>query len=191
VGIVKARSFDDRLDDGWLPCPWAVTQRPATSSARGSGAACAKRWPTGLVAASSDVNRSTLVAPRKRTVGQWRTTWLQEDQRPWVRAVTCDSYAMLVRRHRIPPRGHLPRKDVRPEHGQRRDNEKMQSGRTDGRGGLSGRAVRYLHAVLHGALQHALTKQRVVRKVTEAARRGHASHPPADPATGRSTPHRH
>ena len=125
-----------------------------------------------LAAASSDLNRGTFVAPRKLTVGQWLTTWLQEYKRPWVSAVTFDSYEMLVRRHLIPTLGHLPLKDLRPEHVQRLYNEKMQSGRTDGRGGLSVRAVRYLHTVLHGALQQALKNQLIVAKyATEAARR--------------------
>jgi hypothetical protein len=86
-------------------------------------------------AASSDLNRGTFVAPRKLTVGQWLTTWLQEYTRPWVGAVTYDSSETLVRRHLMPSLGHLPLKDLRPEHVQRLYNEKMPSGRTDGRGG--------------------------------------------------------
>jgi integrase len=78
-----------------------------------------------LAAASSDLNRGTFVAPRKLTVGQWLTTWPQEYKRPWVSAVSFDSYEMLVRRHLIPTLGHLPLKDLRPEHVQRQYNEKM------------------------------------------------------------------
>jgi integrase len=123
-----------------------------------------------LAAASSDLNRGTFVAPRKLTVGQWLTTWLQEYKRPSVSAVTFDSYEILVCRHLIPTLGHIPLKDLRPEHVQQLYNEKWKQADRRPRG-LWVRAVRYLHAVLHGALQQALKNQLRVRNVTEAAKR--------------------
>jgi integrase len=162
-----------RQKDGRWVAAMTVGRHPETGKLTRTWFYCRTRQEVAdrLAAASSDLDRGTFVAPRKLTVGQWLTTWLQGYKRPWVSAVTFDSYEMLVRRHLIPTLGHIPLKDLRPEHVQQLYNEKLKAGRTDGRGGLSVQAVRYLHAVLHGALQQALKNQLVVRNVTEAARR--------------------
>jgi integrase len=47
-------------------------------------------------------------------------------------------------------------------------NEKFKKGRLDGEGGLSARYVRYIHNIIHGALDQALKNQLVVRNVSDA-----------------------
>jgi Phage integrase, N-terminal SAM-like domain len=115
-----------------------------------------------LANALSDMNRGTFVAQQKLTVGQWLDTWLQEYKRPKVRPLTFDSYKHIVRCHLIPALGHLPMKELRPEHVQRAYNERRQAGMSDG-------SIRVMHALLHGALRQAMKNQLVLRNVTEAA----------------------
>jgi integrase len=111
--------------------------------------------------ALSDLQRGTFVAPHKLTVGQWLETWLREYKRPKVRPLTFDNYERIVRCHLIPALGHLPLKELRPEHVQRAYNEQHQAG-------LSVGSIRVIHAVLRSALKQAMKHQLVLRNVTEA-----------------------
>jgi integrase len=114
-----------------------------------------------LARALSDLKRGTFVAPHKLTTGAWLDTWLQEYKRPAVRPLTFDSYESLVRCHLKPAIGHITLQDLRPEHLQRLYNERLKAG-------LSPRSVRYIHAVIHGAIEQAIKHQLVVRNVSEA-----------------------
>ena len=115
-----------------------------------------------LANALSDMNRGTFVAPQKLTVGQWLETWLQEYKHPKVRPLTFDNYERIVRCHLIPALGHIPMKELRPEHVQRAYNERRQAG-------MSAGSIRVMHAVLHGAFRQAIKNQLVLQNVTEAA----------------------
>ena len=114
-----------------------------------------------LARALSDLGRGMFVAPHKLTVGQWLATWLQEYQRPPVRPLTFDNYERIVRCHLIPTLGHLPLKELRPEHVQRAYNERHQTG-------MSAGSIRVMHAVLHGAMKQAVKNQFMLRNVIEA-----------------------
>src|SRR5262249_32998241 len=98
------------------------------------------------------------VAPHKLTLGEWLDTWLWEYKKPSVRAITFDSYEMLIRCHLKPMLGHIALKDIRPEHLQHFYNEKMQHG-------SSTRTVPYLHTILQGALTQAEKHQLIARNV--------------------------
>src|SRR5262245_11939622 len=52
-----------------------------------------------LAKALHDKQHGTFVKPHKLTLGDWLDTWLQEYKRPRIRAITFDSYEMLIRRH--------------------------------------------------------------------------------------------
>lgn len=100
------------------------------------------------------------VAPHKLTVGELLHTWLWEYKWPKLRSITFESYEMLIRKHVITGLGHIPLKDLRPEHVQRFYNEKAQEG-------LSYRTVRYLHTTLNSALGQAEKNQLVVGNVSK------------------------
>ena len=119
-----------------------------------------------LSKALRDKEQGTFVAPHKLTVGAWLDTWLWEYKKPKLRPITFDSYEMLVRRHLKPALGHIPLRDLRPEHLQRFYNEKA-------RAGCSARTVRYLHTTLHSALAQAEKNQLVVRNVSKLTERPH------------------
>lgn len=114
-----------------------------------------------LTKALRDKAQGTFVAPHKLTLGEWLDTWLHEYKKPSVRPLTFDSYEALVRCHIKPTLGHIPLQDLRPEHLQRLYNDKRKAG-------LSPRTVRYIHAVIHGALEQAMKSQLLVRNVSEA-----------------------
>jgi integrase len=111
-----------------------------------------------LAKALRDNQRGAFVAPHKLTLGEWLDTWLWEYKRPRIRPITFDSYEMLLRKHLKPTMGHLPLKDLRPEHLQHFYNKKR-------RQGASARTVRYLHTLLYGALTQAEKNQLVFRNV--------------------------
>jgi integrase len=114
-----------------------------------------------LAEALSDLRRGSFVVPHKLTVAQWLETWLQEYKRPQIRPLTFDSYERVIRCHLNPTLGHLPLKDLRPEHIQRLYKEKRKAGMASG-------MIRLIHAVLRGALKQALKNQLIMRNVIEA-----------------------
>lgn len=111
-----------------------------------------------LTKALRDKQQGIFVAPHKMTLGEWLDTWLWEYKRPRVRSSTFGSYEMLVRRHLRPALGHLPLKDVRPEHLQHYYNEKMQQG-------LEPQTIHLHHITLSDALTRAEKNQLVARNV--------------------------
>jgi integrase len=113
-----------------------------------------------LAKALHDKQQGNFVAPHKLTLGEWLETWLQEYKRPRIRAITFDSYEMLIRRHIKPALGHMLLRDLRPEHLHHFYNEKT-------REGFSARTVRYLHTTIHSALAQAEKNQLVVRNVSK------------------------
>jgi integrase len=115
---------------------------------------------TQLTRALHDHDRGTLVTQHKLTLGEWLDMWLKDYKASSLRPISYDSYEMLVRHHLKPMLGHIPLKDLRPDHVQRFYNEKRDAG-------LSPRTIRYIHTVLHGALKQAMINQLVARNVSE------------------------
>jgi Phage integrase, N-terminal SAM-like domain len=112
-----------------------------------------------LTKALRDTAQGTFVAPHKLTLGEWLDTWLWEYKKPRLRPITFDSYEMLIRRHLKPALGHMPLRDLRPEHLQHFLNSRKEQG-------FSARTVRYCHTIIHGALAQAEKNQlEAVRKL--------------------------
>lgn len=122
-----------------------------------------------LTKAQNDVKQGTFVEPTRLTVGEWLDTWLNEYKRPKVRPSTLENYEIMIRAHIKPAIGGVQLRQLQPSDVQRFYNAKLEAGRTDGRGGLSPRMVRYMH----GALKQAVKEGLVVRNVTEAVEPRH------------------
>ena len=76
--------------------------------------------------------------------------------KPSLRPTTWESYKYQVNGHIIPALGHLKLAQLQTAHIQRLYNEKLHGGRLDGKdGGLSPKSVRYIHTVIHSALEQA------------------------------------
>jgi len=108
------------------------------------------------------------VRPGKLTVAKLLGQWLQDYALSNVRSRTYDRYAEIIRRHLIPALGALPLKSLQPHHIQSYYGKALQSGRYDGKGGLSERTVHHHHRVLFSALKYAVKHNILARNVAEA-----------------------
>jgi integrase len=106
--------------------------------------------------------------PGKITVGEYLHRWLQDYARPNTAPKTYRCYDDVIRRHLIPVLGTMPLTKLRPQHIQAYYSRALQSGRLDGRGGLSARSVLRQHQVLHTALRHAVRWQLLARNPADA-----------------------
>ena len=98
----------------------------------------------------------------KVTVAEWFSTWLNDYMKPSLRKTTWESYRYQVDGHIIPNLGHLKLIELQTHHLQNLYNEKLESGRLDGRdGGLSPKSVRYIHTVIHSCLEQAKKENKI------------------------------
>jgi len=121
-----------------------------------------------LSKAQEDLRKGTLVENTRIKVGQWLDDWLTKYKKGRIRPTTYDSYEMVVRVHIKPYIGNVFLKDLKPENLQAMYNDKLSHGRTDDKGGLSTRTVRYMHMIMHEALKQALKNNLVSRNIAEA-----------------------
>lgn len=102
------------------------------------------------------VQRGTYREPGKVTIAEWFTTWLNDYMKISLRPTTWESYKYQIKGHIMPALGHLRLSELQTPHIQRFYNEKLESGRLDGKpGGLSPKSVRYLHTIIHSCLEQA------------------------------------
>ena len=103
-----------------------------------------------------EVHAGTYREPANITVAEWFTTWLNVYMKPSLRPTTWESYRYQVEGHIIPALGHLKLPQLQTAHIQRLYNDKLKGGRLDGKpGGLSPKSVKYIHTVIHSALEQA------------------------------------
>ena len=115
-----------------------------------------------------EVNTGGFVRPSRLSVGAHLTRWLADYARPNVEPLTFQGYEHVIRRHLVPGLGNIPLPELTPQHLQAYYAEKLERGRLDGKGGLSGRTVRHHHVTLHDALQAAVKWNLVARNVAAA-----------------------
>ena len=70
--------------------------------------------------------------------------------------------------HLVPALGSIPLAALQPKHIQAYYSKALQSGRKDGKGGLSPETIRHDHRVLFEALRHAVKQGMLIRNVAEA-----------------------
>ena len=106
--------------------------------------------------------KGTIVAvPENLTVGDYLQRWLRDYAATGVRPKTYHSYSQLARLHLVPSLGAIPLAHLQPLHLQSLYAAKLKAG-------LSPRSVRYLHAILHKALDHAVRWELAARNVADA-----------------------
>ena len=116
----------------------------------------------------SRLERGTYVEPSKETVAVYLSSWL-DAQRARLRPSTLASYDGNVKAHIIPALGPVPLQRLTAGHLDVLYADLLQNGRTDGRGGLGPRTVRYVHVILKRALSDAVRKSRLVRNPADQA----------------------
>ncbi len=122
------------------------------------------------------VEQGNYVKPNRLTLAQFLQGWLQDYVRTNTAPRTTERYQEVVNVHLIPALGSLPVLALRPEHIQRYYAKALDSGRRDGKGGLSMLTVHKHHRVLYEALKYGVKHGILVRNVAEAV----------DPPRGRS-----
>jgi len=120
----------------------------------------------GLREQLSALDVGTHVAPNKVTVGEHMATWL--DGLP-KEPSTVASYRKNVRLHIAPHIGALRLEQLTGTRLTKLYHQLEQSGRVDGKGGLSARTVRYVHTIVHAGLGAAVRDGLLV--VTRQTRR--------------------
>jgi len=115
-----------------------------------------------------DVRNGTYVEPSITTLGEWMNTWLTAYKKGQLRPGTYENYEVLVNTHINPGLGKIPLAKLQAHTLQNFYNEKLESGRKDGKGGLSTRTVRYFHAIIREALEQAVKEGILPRNVADA-----------------------
>jgi integrase len=114
------------------------------------------------------VQQGNFVKPTRLTVAQFLEGWLRDYVRTNTAPRTAERYQEIVRVHLIPALGSVPVTALRPEHIQRYYTKALESGRRDGKGGLSAQTVHHHHRVLHAALKYGVKHGMLVRNIAEA-----------------------
>jgi hypothetical protein len=101
----------------------------------------------------ANIDRGTHVAPSKVTVAQHFSSWLDGLRKG---STTLASYRKNVRLHVLPYIGEVKLAALTGTRLTALYRQLEQMGRADGAGGLSARTVRYIHTIVHSALEAAV-----------------------------------
>ncbi|TME06192.1 MAG: site-specific integrase [Chloroflexi bacterium] len=104
--------------------------------------------------------QGTLVVGPKQTVEQFFTHWLEDVHKANVRVSTYKRYQNLLRLHFLPVLGQYQLVKLSPQHIQALYAQKLKEG-------LSPRTIRFLHAVLHKAFDHAVRLSYLPRNICD------------------------
>ncbi|NQT74671.1 MAG: site-specific integrase [Chloroflexi bacterium] len=118
-----------------------------------------------LTALLTRLENGIYIKPTKMTVEEYLEQWLQDYVSSNVRPRTREDYTSKVRLHIIPELGRVGLTELQPSHIQAFYRKKLESGRIDGKGGLSARTVLHLHRILSESLEHAMRWGYVGRNV--------------------------
>lgn len=103
------------------------------------------------------VNTGSFSRPGKKlTVENFLTQWLNDYAAINVRPLTKQSYEHWIRKQIIPAIGTLLLSRLQPSHLQTFYRKALETGRIDGKGGLSRSSVVHIHRILHDALSYAV-----------------------------------
>lgn len=108
------------------------------------------------------------VEPTKLSVAEYLERWLKDYARNAVAPKTFERYSEIVRCHLIPALGDQPLAKLHPLHIQDHYSEALESGRLNGKGGLSAQTVLHHHRVLREALQQAVKWLLLARNPADA-----------------------
>ncbi|HET8846168.1 MAG TPA: site-specific integrase [Ktedonobacteraceae bacterium] len=108
-----------------------------------------------------DREQGTWVESSKQTLGEYLDYWLEHVHKPTLKAATYRNYRSALNSRIIPALGHLQTQKLTVRHIQMFYSDLQ---------GLSAPRVRYLHAILHGAMEHAVREGLVARNVCHGVR---------------------
>jgi integrase len=114
------------------------------------------------------VQQGAYVEPSKQTLAQFMRDWLASI-RASVRPATLSAYKMLTETHILPALGMTPVQRLTDTQLDSFYADLLENGRRDGKGPLSARTVRYVHATIHKALADSVRKGRLARNAAQQA----------------------
>ena len=114
------------------------------------------------------LNIGTFIKPGRQTVKEYLEQWLQDYCVANLSPRTHELYSYICEKHLIPHIGLIPLTELKPSHLQHLYSDKLSTGRSNGKGGLSNRTVQIIHITLHKALQNAVKTGLLVRNVAGA-----------------------
>jgi integrase len=122
----------------------------------------------GLTEILGRLEQGSYAQPSSKTVSEFLAEWL-EAIKAQVRPATLSSYRMLVDKHVSPRIGSTPLQKLNAPQLNAMYAEMLESGRRNGKSGLSVRTVRYTHTVVRKALSDAVGWNLLSRNVADAA----------------------
>ena len=114
-----------------------------------------------------ELNSGVRVQSSKISLGNYLVKWL-ENYGQNLAQTTLENYTYVIKAHLIPKLGSIALSELQPITLQEYYTKALQSGRRDGKGGLSLRTVQYHHTILREALSHAVKWRMVARNVADA-----------------------
>ncbi|MEJ6952433.1 tyrosine-type recombinase/integrase [Natronospora cellulosivora (SeqCode)] len=102
----------------------------------------------------------TYIEPSNIKLSDWLDKWI-EGRKPSIAYSTYSNYKTMIKNHINPDIGNVKLKDLRARQVQDLLNYKLEKGKTNGKGGLSTRTVKYIYQTLHAALEQAI-KERLI-----------------------------
>jgi integrase len=150
---------------------WDISPDPKTGARRQTskgGFPTRKAAEAHITTVVGQVNTGTYVPPAKMTLAVYLEQWL-DVQRTRLRPATWESYSAVLNGRVVPELGSLALQQVTTAHVDALYAKLLREGRSDGKGGLSARSVRYTHTILRRAFKDAARKQLVSRDPTDAA----------------------
>jgi integrase len=103
-----------------------------------------------------EIDNGVFTQPSKLTVGAFLERWLNDYAKTNTSAKTQERYAQLIGRNTVPVLGSVLLDKLTPLQIQGFYTHLLESGRLDGKGGLSAKTVVQIHRILREALKHAV-----------------------------------
>ncbi|MFC1915920.1 tyrosine recombinase XerC [Chloroflexota bacterium] len=113
-------------------------------------------------------DKGTYILPTKMTFGKLLEQWLDSYVTLNCGLSTQDSYQSQIRNRIAPILGGLPLAKLTPRHIQSFIEQVISGGRIDGKGVLTRRTPQLLLQIIHGALEHALRMDLIIKNVANA-----------------------
>lgn len=103
-----------------------------------------------------EIDEGAYADATKESVGEYLERWLRDYAKVNVAPKTFERYSEIVTRHLKPALGAIVLKDLKPLQIQGYYTDALESGRLNGKGGLSPRTVHHHHRILSEALRQAV-----------------------------------
>jgi len=120
-----------------------------------------------ITIALNDLQNGVFVETSNITLAQWLDNWFNDYAANHIKHSTKVSYDHIIHNHINPVIGHVKLSDLRPDILQKFYNDKSESGRLDGKGGLNAKSIKNIHNMLHEALEQARDNNMIARNVSE------------------------